>query len=114
MNITGSNIMIFAKEFDGKMFYRAGLQNKKTDGSIQHGYIDVRFPNSVEVDIQTKQRINILRGFLTFYKNKEGKDVFYLVIQEFKKLETQKEEPKEVYEIKTITAEQLDDPELPF
>ena len=44
MNITSNNTMIFAKEFEGKINYRAGLSSKKQDGTYENGYIDVRLP----------------------------------------------------------------------
>lgn len=116
MNITSNNTMIFAKEFNGKMYYRAGLSTKDKDGKYVNGYIDVKLPKDVELADKTK--INITKGFLSFYKNKDKKDIFYIVIQEFTTDGGVKEEPKDdVYEKfgNSITVEQLDEQmELPF
>lgn len=114
MNITSNNTMIFAKEYNGKMFYRAGLSRKKDDKTYENGYIDVKLPKDVQLADKTK--INITKGFLSFYKNKDKKDIFYIVVQEFTTDSGVKEEPKEedVYANygNSITAEQLDDEQL--
>ena len=112
MNITSNEIMIFSKEYQGKTYYRAGLSRKKQDGNYEKGYIDIKLPNGVELANKTK--IKITKGFLSFYKNKDKKDVFYLVIQEYTTGEQPKQETtSDPYEEfgNSITAEQLD---LPF
>lgn len=81
MNITSKDIMIFSKEYNGKMYYRAGLSTKKQDGTYIKAYIDIKLPKGVELQNQTK--IEITKGFLSFYKNKDNKDVFYIVVQEY-------------------------------
>ena len=115
MNITSNNTMIFAKQFEGKTHYRAGLSTKKTDGTYEKAYIDVRFPKGIELADRTK--VNITKGFLTFYKNKEGKDIFYIVVQEYKtETEVQQSNTTDEYEKfgSSITVEELDQLELPF
>ena len=114
MNITSSNTMIFTKEFNGKIYYRAGIVNKKQDGEYDRAYIDVRFPKDTK--IQDKTKIAITKGFLTFTKGEDGKTYFRVVILEYKEIGTIKEEPKEedpYSKIGTsIKVEELDD--LPF
>lgn len=116
MNITSNNTMIFARDFEGKTHYRAGLSSKKQDGSYENGYIDVRLPK--DVSLADKTKINITKGFLTFYKNKEKKDIFYIVVQEFTtNVEVKEEQKEDVYAQfgTSIKAEDLDDGmELPF
>lgn len=117
MNITSNNTMIFAKEYNGKMYYRAGLSSKKQDGTYESAYIDVKLPK--DVSLADKTKINITKGFLSFYKNKDQKDVFYIVVQEYTTESEIKEEKKEddVYANfgTSIKAEDLDDGmELPF
>lgn len=117
MNITSNNTMIFAKEFNGKMFYRAGLSRKNQNNEYEKAYIDVKLPKDVSIADRTK--INITKGFLSFYKNKEKKDIFYIVIQEFTTDSGVKEEQKEedVYSNfgTQITVEDLDkNMDLPF
>ena len=123
MNITSKDTMIFKKEHEGKIYYRAGLSRKKQDGSYEKGYIDVKLPKDVELDNQTK--IDITKGFLSFYNYKDKEDkqhtIWYIVVQEYSKKNEEKKQKnsKEVYEQfgnKTeYTAEELDmDLPLPF
>lgn len=107
MDIISKNTTIFVKDIDGKKHYRAGLSNKQTDGSYQSAYIDVRMPKGTNIENKTK--INITKGFLTFYKTKEGKDIWYVVVQEFTTEQQMKD--TEVYVVHDVKAENL---ELPF
>ena len=112
MNITSNNTMIFAKEFDGKMHYRAGMSRKNQNNEYEKAYIDVRLPKDVSIADRTK--INITKGFLTFYKTKEGKDIWYIVVQEFTTEETK---DVEVLQVESKRAEDYDDNDglmLPF
>ena len=112
MNITSLNTMIFVKEDEnGKIHYRAGLSSKKQDGTYDNAYIDVRMPKGTNIDDRTK--INITKGFLSFYnyKDKESKQhtVWYIVVQEYTMQEQLQEQ--EVYKVESYKAEDL---ELPF
>lgn len=117
MNITSNNTMIFAKEFNGKMYYRAGLSKTNKEGKYINGYIDVKLPK--DVNIADKTKIKITKGFLSFYKTEDKKESWYVVIQEFTtETETKKEEKKDDPYANfgnNITVEELDDQlELPF
>lgn len=109
MNITSNNTMIFVKEDENlKKHYRAGLSTKNKDNQYESGYIDVRMPKGTQLENKTK--INITKGFLSFY-NYKGKDdkqhtIWYIVVQEYTTGEEQ-----EVYKVETYTTDQL---ELPF
>ena len=112
MNITSLNTMIFVKEDEnGKIHYRAGLSSKKQDGTYDNAYIDVKMPKGTNIDDRTK--INITKGFLSFYnyKDKESKQhtVWYIVVQEYTMQEQLQEQ--EVYKVESYKAEDL---ELPF
>ena len=109
MNITGKEIMIFAKEFNGKMRYRAGMSSKKMDGTYDSAYIDVKLPKDTKVENKTK--IDIIQGFLSFYKTKEGNVIWYIVVQQFAK---SIELGQEVMVVESKTAEEYDDLPLPF
>ena len=108
MNITSSNTTIFTREGkDKKIHYRAGLSTKNINGEYESGYIDIRLPKNVELENKTK--INITKGFLSFYNykdtNGDTKTIFYIVVQEFTTNE------QEVYKVESNNAEQY---ELPF
>ena len=106
MNITSKNIMIFKKEINGKVHYRAGLSNKKQDNTYDTTYIDVKLPKGIDLDNKTK--IEITKGFLSFFKTKEGTTIFYIIVQEFSKENATQEKT-------SYTTEELDeDMVLPF
>ena len=112
MNITSKDTMIFVKEDENlKKHYRAGLSTKKQDGTYDKAYIDVKLPKGTDIEDRTK--INITKGFLSFY-NYKGKDdkqhtIWYIVVQEYTKQEEQ-----EVMVIESKKAEDYDDLPLPF
>lgn len=125
MNITSFNTMIFAKEIDGKIHYRAGLSRKNQKDEYERAYIDVRMPK--DANIQDRTKINITSGFLSFYNylDKEGKTrtIWYIVVQDYtmeNKEKAKQEKQIDVYEQfgNKISVEQLDadtpDLELPF
>lgn len=117
MNISSSNAMIYAREFDGKVRYRTAIVKKNDDNKYERGYIDIKFPKGTELENKTK--IKIKKGFMSFYKNKEEKDIFYLVVQEFEVIgefneEKKTEDPYEKFGTQ-ISVEDLDEEmELPF
>ncbi len=106
MNLTSTNI-IYVKEYEGKKFYRARVSRKKENGEYENAYIDVKMPK--DTNIENKTKINITKGFLSFYKTKDDKDIWYIVVLEYT---TEKQAEKvEVGVVETYTADQL---ELPF
>lgn len=118
MNITSNSTVIFAKEFNGKMYYRAGIPRKNEDGSYARAYIDIKLPKGTNIADRTK--INIENGFMSFYKNKNDENIFYIVVQQFKVVSEKKEETETKNDVyadfgNSITVEQLDNKlELPF
>lgn len=115
MNITGKDIMIFAKEDEyGKRHYRAGLSSKNKEGEYENGYIDVRMPKDTMLENKTK--INITKGFLSFYNYKDKQDkthtIWYIVVQEYT---TEQQMKKiEVSVVQNISADEVDNMPLPF
>lgn len=106
MNITSKDTMIFVKEDENlRKHYRAGLSNKKQDGTYDTAYIDVKMPKGTNIENKTK--INITKGFLSFYKTTKGNIIWYIVVLEYTT------EKQEAYVIHNVTPEQLDMP-LPF
>lgn len=110
MNITGKTT-IFKNE---KGQYSTSISNKKEDGSYDNMYITVNMPKGVELENKTK--IEITKGFLSFYKTKEGLPKLKVVIQEFK-TETDIEKAEEQYAKEEREAIQNEDnfvDDLPF
>ena len=115
MNITSREIMIFVKgDENGKKHYRAGLSSKNKDGEYESGYIDVRMPKDTMLENKTK--INITKGFLSFYNYKDNQDkthtIWYIVVQEYTtELQMKK---TEVSVVQNISTDEVDNMPLPF
>lgn len=109
IDIFTNNIMIFTKTDDkGKTHYRAGISSKNLKGDYESAYIDIKMPKDTK--IENKTRINITKGFLSFY-NYEGKDnrnhtIWYIVVQEYNNED-------KITKVESIDSEDLDMP-LPF
>ena len=80
MNITG-NALIFRKEYEGKNIYSTTISNKDVNGNYTNMYITVQLPKGTELENKTK--INVTKGFISFYRNKSGIAMPKFVIQEF-------------------------------
>ena len=83
MQITGE-AKIFKKEIEGKTLYSTSLTNKNMDGTYENMYITAQLPKGMSLENNTK--INITKGFLSFYRNKNGLAQVKVVIQEFESL----------------------------
>lgn len=71
MKVTGK-ATIFAKDFENGRSYSLSISKKNPDGTYDKTklYMNVGFKKDVVLENKTK--IEILDGFLTFYKNKNG------------------------------------------
>ena len=76
MNILGKT-MIFRSEYG----YSTAISNKNQDGEYENMYLSVQLPKGVE--LENKTMIEITKGFLTFYKNKEGLPKLKIVVMEY-------------------------------
>ena len=76
MKITGETMI-----FKNDKGYSTTISNKKEDGTYENMFIAVNFKRGI--DMQNKTKINILDGFLSFYKTKEGYPKLKLVITSF-------------------------------
>lgn len=85
-------VMIFKREYQGRIFYTVGLSKKDKDGNYINGYMPCRFKNNVSVDDKTK--IYIKNAWLDFYL-KDKVTVPYIFINEFTTLEETIDKAKE-------------------
>lgn len=101
MNIqTDKMQMIFRKDYEDRTVYTMGMSKKKPDGTYDNAYIPVNFKKGIELENQTN--IYIKSAWLTFFKTKEGKPIFYIFINEFNTAKEQANEFKNA-SIKTET-----------
>ena len=90
MNITGKTI-VFKNEFG----YSTAISNKKQDGTYERMYVTLQLPKGVEVE--NKTYIEITKGFLAFYKDKNGMSKIKIVAMEIKQDEHKQETPEDIY-----------------
>ena len=81
MNISGI-MRIFKSEYEGKPNYSTTISKKDQFGNYENMYITVQLPKDVE--LENKTRIDVTRGFISFYKTKQGLPKVKAVVQEFK------------------------------
>ena len=91
MNIISTNrdgkdlpVMIFRNSFDTGISYSTTISHKNIDGEYENAFINVRFEKNV--DVENKQYIIIKDAWLDFYQNKDGKNVYYIFINDFDKV----------------------------
>jgi len=94
MNISGETMI-----FKNDRGYSTTISNKKEDGSYENMFIPVNFRKGIE--LLNKTKINVINGFLSFYKTKDGLAKVKMVITDFEQNESNE------YEI-------TDSSELPF
>ena len=90
MNITGKTIC-YKNEFG----YSTAISNKKQDGTYERMYVSLQLPKGVEVE--NKTYIEITKGFLSFYTNKDGNKIPKIVAMEIKQDEPKQETFEEAY-----------------
>lgn len=74
-------VKIFKREYEGKTYYKIGLQKKDINGKYINGYIDAIFRKDVNID--DSKKIYIKNAWLDFYKTKDGKTVINIFINKF-------------------------------
>lgn len=78
INIENSETMIFKN----KTGYSTTISTKNEKGEYENMFIPVQLPKGITLENKTK--INISKGFLSFFKTKDNIEVVKLVIMEFK------------------------------
>lgn len=81
MNLTSKYpVTIFRNEYQGKVYYKAGLSKKDNDGNYVNAYINCKFKKGV--DLENKTKIKVTNGWLDFYK-KGNETIITAFINEF-------------------------------
>lgn len=95
MNITGK-CTIYAKEYNGKVLYSTKINKKDENNNWESMYISVQLPR--ETKLENKTKIEITKGFISFYKNHNGLALIKFIIQEFNVEEKQEENNYDTFE----------------
>lgn len=101
MDISGT-VRIYKGEYEGRETYSTTVSKKDQYGNYENMYISIQLPK--DVSLENNSRINVTKGFLSFYKTKQGLPKLKAVVQEFEKEETEKpqEEKASNYEQQAI------------
>lgn len=77
-------VMIFRNVFDSGVSYSTTISYKNVDGEYKNAFINVKFKKNV--DVENKQQIIVKNAWLDFYQSKDGRNVFFLFINDFDKV----------------------------
>lgn len=80
MNISGT-MRIYKNEYEGRTSYSTTISKKDQFGNYENMYISVQLPKDTNLASNTK--INVTKGFLSFYKTNQGLPKIKAVVQEF-------------------------------
>lgn len=92
MDISGT-MRIYKNEFEGRTSYSTTISKKDQFGNYENLYISVQLPR--DVALESNSRINVTKGFLSFYKTRQGLPKIKAVVQDFEKEETLQEPQQE-------------------
>ena len=99
---------IFRKDYDNKPYYRIGINKKTKEGKYEGGYMAIRFKGGA--DIPDRARIYLKSGFLTHYKDREDKTIWFIQALEWELVEDViKKEHKDI-----VKTEKTEDPFVEF
>jgi len=77
--------MIFAKDYQGKMFYKIGLSKKEQNGKYINGYLDCKFAKCEPP--KNRDRIYLKKAWISFYLSKDKHTIPYVVCTEYETTE---------------------------
>lgn len=90
MDITGRT-----KIFRGRYGYSCSISNKKQDGTYYNMFMQIQLPKGIEPE--DKSIIEITKGFISFYENKDGNKIPKIVALEIKQDEPKQEVQEDFY-----------------
>ena len=83
------------KIFKGKYGYSCSISNKNQDGSYSNMFMQLQLPKGIE--LEDKSIIEITKGFISFYENKDGNKIPKIVALEIKQDELKQEVQEDFY-----------------
>ena len=107
MNIIGETI-IYKNDYG----YSTNISRKNQNGEYENMYISVQLPKGIEFENKTK--INIIKGFMTYYTTKDGLPKIKIVVMEYELDEEYKTIQEERKAIQNEQEYQLNNDMLPF
>ena len=95
MDITGI-MRIYRSEYEGRATYSTTVSKKDQFNNYENLYLSVQLPKDVRLENNSK--INVTKGFLSFYKTKQGFSKVKVVVQEFEPIPTEEQIESAGYE----------------
>lgn len=95
LNINGKTII-----YKNTYGYSTAISNKKQDGTYERMYVSLQLPKGVEVE--NKTYIEITKGFLSYFKDKNGLPKIKIVALEIKQDEPKQEEQADFYDSESL------------
>ena len=80
MNISGT-MRIYKNNYEGRETYSTTISKKDQFGNYENLYISVQLPQGTSLENNSK--INVTKGFLSFFKTRQGLPKIKAVVQEF-------------------------------
>lgn len=80
MDITGT-LRIYKNEYEGRENYSTTIAKKDQFGNYENLYISVQLPQGTILENNSK--INVTKGFLSFFKTRQGLPKIKVVVQQF-------------------------------
>lgn len=76
---------IYKSEYNGNVLYSTGISKKNEDGKYENMYVSCHLPKDAQ--LENGEMIEITKGFLTFYTDKNNLPKIKIVIMEYKQEE---------------------------
>lgn len=81
-NISG-NMTLFANEYDGRIYCSTSVSRKIDENEYTNYYINVNLPKGQEPGEKGTYKINVKKGFISCYADRDGNPRLNIVVQEF-------------------------------
>lgn len=106
MNVNG-RVKVFRNEKDGNVWFNIGDSSKNVDGNYVYKNYNARFKNDEPTD---KSRIEIKKGFMTYFKKNDNTIVTTVQVMEWEYVE-QQESQSPFQQQSTL---EINDEDIPF
>lgn len=111
MDISGT-MRIYKNEYEGRASYSTTISKKDQFGNYENLYISVQLPR--DVALESNLKINVKKGFLSFYKTNQGLPKIKAVVQEFENEAPQEPQQESMPQFYDNIPNYYDNDSLPF
>jgi len=112
INIDNSQLRIYKNEYEGRTSYSTTISKKDQFGNYENLYISVQLPK--DISLESNSKINVKKGFLSFYKTNQGLPKIKAVVQEFENEDPQEPQQESMPQSYDNIPNYYDNDSLPF